>query len=302
VSLDSLNALPPADAEAAFLACCGSRAWARWMVSRRPYADTADLLETADRVWSTLTPADWHEAFAAHPRIGEKKEDGEDRSRRWSHWSATEQSGAAGAHAAVHAELAEANRIYEDRFGHIFIVCATGKSAEEMLALLRQRLGNDPDPELRIAAEEQRKITRLRLEKLVAEPAPPVLPILETTAAMHGIHGISTHVLDTARGKPAAGVPVVLEIRTGATGDPWRELARAVTDGDGRVRPLLPAGTALIPGTYRITFATDAYFRDLDVEGFYPEAAIVFDVRDAGQHYHVPLLLSPYGYSTYRGS
>ncbi len=292
MSLDSLNALPPAEAEAAFLACCGSRAWSRWMVSRRPYADLGDLLETADRVWATLAPADWREAFAAHPRIGEKKQDGEDRFRRW---SAAEQSDAAGAPATVRAELAEANRIYDQRFGHIFIVCATGKSAEEMLALLRQRLGNDAETELRTAAEEQRKITRLRLEKLAAEPA----EMVQETSAMHGIHGISTHVLDTARGKPASGVPVVLEIRSG---DTWKELARAATDGDGRVRPLLPADTALVPGTYRITFATEAYFRDQEIEGFYPEATVVFEVRDAGQHYHVPLLLSPYGYSTYRGS
>jgi 5-hydroxyisourate hydrolase len=110
--------------------------------------------------------------------------------------------------------------------------------------------------------------------------------------------GITTHVLDTARGKPASGVPVVLEIRGE---DGWRELGRAETDGDGRAR-LLPEGAGLIPGTYRITFATAAYFRDQGVEGFYPEAAVVFDVRDAAQHYHVPLLLSPYGYSTYRGS
>jgi len=107
-------------------------------------------------------------------------------------------------------------------------------------------------------------------------------------------HGgrITTHVLDTARGKPASGVPVLLEIRDGAG---WRELGRTATDGDGRVRPLLPADTALVPGTYRITFATEAYFRDQEIEGFYPEAAVVFEVRDAGQHYHVPLLLSPYG-------
>ena len=295
MSINSLNVLPPAEAEAAFLACCGSRAWARWMESRRPYADAADLLETADRVWESLAPADWREAFAAHPRIGETRKDGEERFRRW---SAAEQSGATGADAAVRAELAEANRLYDQRFGHIFIVCASGKTAEEMLALLRQRLGNDADTELRIAAEEQRKITRLRLEKLAAEVAEPVL---EAPA----MHGITTHVLDTARGKPASGVPVVLEtleISSGTEGGAWRELARAVTDGDGRVRPLLPAGTALVPGTYRITFAIGAWFRDQEIEGFYPEAAIVFDVRDAGQHYHVPLLLSPYGYSTYRGS
>ena len=111
--------------------------------------------------------------------------------------------------------------------------------------------------------------------------------------------GITTHVLDTARGKPASGVPVTLEIREG---DVWRVLGKAATDADGRARHLLPEGAAPVPGTYRITFATGDYFRDQGIEGFYPEAAVVFDVRDAAQHYHVPLLLSPYGYSTYRGS
>jgi len=111
--------------------------------------------------------------------------------------------------------------------------------------------------------------------------------------------GITTHVLDTARGRPASGVPVVLEIR-GDEG--WREIGRAVTDEDGRVRQILPAGSALIPGVYRLTFGIETYFREQEIEGFYPEAAIAFHVRDANQHHHVPLLLSPYGYSTYRGS
>jgi 5-hydroxyisourate hydrolase len=114
--------------------------------------------------------------------------------------------------------------------------------------------------------------------------------------------GITTHVLDTARGKPAAGVPVVFDVLQVPDPPLWRRLGEAVTDGDGRVGRLLPEDTALVPGTYRITFATGTYFRDQGVEAFYPEAAIVFDVRDAAQHYHVPLLLSPYGYSTYRGS
>jgi 5-hydroxyisourate hydrolase len=111
--------------------------------------------------------------------------------------------------------------------------------------------------------------------------------------------GITTHVLDTARGRPASGVPVVLEIREV---EGWREVGRAVTDEDGRVRQLLPAGSALTPGVYRLTFGIETYFREQEIEGFYPEAAIVFHVRDANQHHHVPLLLSPYGYSTYRGS
>lgn len=107
--------------------------------------------------------------------------------------------------------------------------------------------------------------------------------------------GITTHVLDTSRGRPASGVPVILEIRSE---DGWREIGRAETDGDGRVRQLPPP----VVGIYRLTFQIETYFQAQAIEGFYPEAAIVFHVRDASQHYHVPLLLSPYGYSTYRGS
>jgi 5-hydroxyisourate hydrolase len=105
---------------------------------------------------------------------------------------------------------------------------------------------------------------------------------------------ITTHVLDTARGRPAAGVPVVLDLRAGDGG--WVEVGRGTTDDDGRLRTL--TGPAIEAGTYRLTFDTKAY----DAAGFFPEVAIVFEVRDAAQHHHVPLLLSPFGYSTYRGS
>lgn len=111
--------------------------------------------------------------------------------------------------------------------------------------------------------------------------------------------GITTHVLDTSRGKPASGVPVLLEMRSE---DGWREIARAVTDVDGRARQLLPPESSLAAGTWRLTFGVGNYFESHGVESFYPEASIVFLIRDPGQHYHVPLLLSPYGYSTYRGS
>ena len=111
--------------------------------------------------------------------------------------------------------------------------------------------------------------------------------------------GITTHVLDTSRGRPASGVPVVLEIRSEMG---WREIGRAETDTDGRVREILPTGSALTTGVYRLTFEIETYFRMQGIEGFYPEASIVFRVRDTNQHYHVPLLLSPFGYSTYRGS
>lgn len=111
---------------------------------------------------------------------------------------------------------------------------------------------------------------------------------------------ITTHVLDIARGKPAASVPITLSIRSGDS--QWRELGKGETDSDGRLRTLLPAGAPLEPGTYCIRFDTGRYFEALGVEGFYPEASVVFVVRGPGEHYHVPLLLSPYGYSTYRGS
>ena len=110
---------------------------------------------------------------------------------------------------------------------------------------------------------------------------------------------ITTHVLDTSLGQPAAGVPVTLEIRTGE--EKWKELGRGVTDADGRANHLVPAGD-LADGVYRLTFDTGAYFRSRQIEAFYPNVTVVFRVTDVRGHYHVPVLLNPYGYSTYRGS
>jgi len=111
---------------------------------------------------------------------------------------------------------------------------------------------------------------------------------------------ITTHVLDTARGRPAADVPITLDCQT--SNGTWSRLGQGATDADGRLRTLLPTGVALEPGVYRITFDTATYFSALGIEGFYPEASVVFQVRAADEHYHVPLLLNPFGYSTYRGS
>ena len=111
---------------------------------------------------------------------------------------------------------------------------------------------------------------------------------------------ITTHVLDTSRGRPAAGVPVVLEKRTDEGG--WQKLGSGKTDADGRLRDLLSDEQKLGPGVYRLTFDAAAYFDAQGVAGFYPEVSVTFSVSDASQHYHVPLLLSPFGYSTYRGS
>ncbi|HEX8906245.1 MAG TPA: 2-oxo-4-hydroxy-4-carboxy-5-ureidoimidazoline decarboxylase [Longimicrobiaceae bacterium] len=167
MTLAELNALPEDEAFAAFLTCCGSTRWAGEMAARRPFRSQADVHDTAGDVWDELGPEDWDEAFAAHPRIGERKA-APAQSAQAAAWSAQEQSGAASAGQDVAAALAEGNREYEERFGRIYIVCATGKTAEEMLAILRARLANDPETELRAAAGEQAKITRLRLEKLLA--------------------------------------------------------------------------------------------------------------------------------------
>jgi len=137
------------------------------MTEMLPFTSVAELLSIADRVWWSLSEADWQEAFRAHPRIGEKKAAAA-QSNAAKRWSAQEQSGMAAAAAETIRELAERNREYEQRFGFIFIVCATGKSSDEMLAIINQRIKNDPATELSAAAEEQRKITRLRLEKLLA--------------------------------------------------------------------------------------------------------------------------------------
>jgi 5-hydroxyisourate hydrolase len=110
---------------------------------------------------------------------------------------------------------------------------------------------------------------------------------------------ITTHVLDISIGRPALGIPVILEIEK--KGGVWTELSRGATDGNGRLRHLLAPGS-LVEGTYRLTFETAQYFHSIKIEGLYPQVSIVFQVRDAKQNYHIPLLLSPYGYSTYRGS
>jgi 5-hydroxyisourate hydrolase len=111
---------------------------------------------------------------------------------------------------------------------------------------------------------------------------------------------ITTHVLDTTIGKPAPGIRVVVE--TGHAADQWTELARAVTDGDGRIAEFAPPLMALLPGVYRVRFFTGAYFAAMEVTGFYPEVDVIVQIDEPDQHYHIPLLLSPFGYSTYRGS
>lgn len=148
------------------LACCGSKHWANAMVGARPIASVVELSEAADRVWSAMGESDWLEAFACHPRIGERTAHP---TAQAAAWSRQEQSLVASARERVLAELADGNALYEERFGFTYIVCATGRSAEEMLAILKRRLGSDRAAELREAAEQQRQILQIRLGKWLTQ-------------------------------------------------------------------------------------------------------------------------------------
>jgi 2-oxo-4-hydroxy-4-carboxy-5-ureidoimidazoline decarboxylase len=167
VKLDRINGWSNDEAQREFRRCCGSRRWAEAITALRPFASEAAVFESAERLWWALEHPDWLEAFAAHPRIGDM-DALRARFTATAAWSMHEQAGVAGAPEDVLRRLAEGNQAYEARFGYIFIVCATGKSAAEMLALLVERLDNRPEDELRIAAAEQARITRLRLERIAS--------------------------------------------------------------------------------------------------------------------------------------
>ena len=165
--LASWNTAEAASALDSMLACCGARKWAEAMVALRPVANVSALSEAADHAWSTMDEADWLEAFACHPRIGERK--ATHAAAQSAAWSQKEQSSLATAAKTVLNSLAEGNALYERRFGFTYIVCATGKSAEEMLAILNRRLDNNRADELREAAEQQRQIMQIRLGKWLVE-------------------------------------------------------------------------------------------------------------------------------------
>lgn len=165
--LESWNQADASAALDAMLACCGARRWAAAMVASRPIATIAELSVAADREWTKMEETDWMEAFACHPRIGARK--AAHASKKSADWSRQEQSSATATDQRVLAELAAGNELYEERFGFTFIVCATAKSAEEMLAILNRRLASDRTKELREAAEQQRQITQIRLGKWLVE-------------------------------------------------------------------------------------------------------------------------------------
>ena len=166
MTLHEFNKLSKQELIAELTKCCGSSSWVKKMLPFIPADDMVELLEDAEEQWWKCSEADWKEAFAHHPKIGDidslKK-----KFASTATWASGEQSGMNIASDETIKALAEENRLYEEKFGYIFIVCATGKSAGEMLAMLKERIKNDPEEEIKIAADEQNKITKLRLEKLL---------------------------------------------------------------------------------------------------------------------------------------
>ena len=165
--IEEWNAMTADAASEAVLPCCGSHAWARALASRRPLSTLPELLAASDAAWWSLSEPDWQEAFDSHPRIGEQQ--AKHATGASLSWSAGEQNLAGLSDADAKTKLAEGNRAYEEKFGRIFIVCATGKTAQEMLSLLTQRMHNTPEAELHETAEQQREITHIRLRKWLAE-------------------------------------------------------------------------------------------------------------------------------------
>jgi OHCU decarboxylase len=161
-----LNSLPADEAVKELLQCCGSKRWARQMADARPYENLAELITHANETWWSLDRDDWLEAFRSHPKIGEMKA-AESVSAQSKSWSGQEQAGVNTASTETTNALATLNHAYEQKFGFIFIICATGKTSDEMLSALRERLEHDAAEELPIAAAEQCKITELRLKKLL---------------------------------------------------------------------------------------------------------------------------------------
>jgi 2-oxo-4-hydroxy-4-carboxy-5-ureidoimidazoline decarboxylase len=158
MTLEELNELPGGAARLALWRCCSATSWIESVVSGRPYSSVESLLAWSDAAVAALTESDLREALEGHPRIGE---------RRTAGWSAQEQAGVSAADAELSRALADGNASYEERFGHIYLVCATGRSGAELLALLRQRLGNETEDEWQVVAGELGKINRIRLQKLV---------------------------------------------------------------------------------------------------------------------------------------
>ena len=282
MTLEEFNNLDKDAAAKELFQCCGSEKWVSLLMQDFPFASEEVLVERATAIWyGGCSKPDWLGSFTHHPRIGDK-------ASLEKKFAGKEQSAVATASNTIIEALMTANREYEKKFGFIFIVCATGRSVEEMQVLMNARMGNSAAEELNIAMGEQHKITLIRFKKMLAG----------ANFQFFKMSQLTTHVLDTSIGKPGKNIGVKLQEQSGAD---WLTIAQGITDNDGRIADLLPEEKILAPGNYKLVFETGDYFASNKVKGFYPAVEIQFTVFDDA-HYHVPLLINPFGYSTYRGS
>ncbi|XP_076956233.1 uric acid degradation bifunctional protein TTL-like isoform X2 [Bidens hawaiensis] len=318
-----------------FISCCGSTQFAEQMVAKGPFATYDEAVVAANNIWfNKVDVHGWLEAFAAHPQIGQNPSHNNPTSAQWS--KGEQSTPLATAIDSTLQELYEWNSRYKQKFGFVFLIFASGRSTPEILSELKRRFSNRPIAEFESAAKEQMKITELRLQKLfsniqVSASQPPASDVTKAEGRVNILGGhitaplissdpkssltttwsrppITTHILDVARGCPAAGVEVLLEMYNKQPGpvfgdsdkDTWITQGSSVTDKDGRSGQLMKMVNDLTPGVYRISFNTGKY----NPNGFFPFVTIVFVVKESQkmEHFHVPLLLSPFSFSTYRGS
>ena len=285
MTLNEFNRLDKAAATALLAATCGSTTWLQKVMAHFPFINEEELVNIAGQVWYyECSRPDWIEAFSQHPKIGDIKSLAE-KFPAIQHLSGTEQAGVNAAPADVMEQLAFANDLYEAKFGFIFVVFATGKSAAEMLRILQDRSSNNYEEELVVAIGEQLKITIQRFKKVIEDGDWNALKISQLT----------THVEDTSLNAPGKNMTIRLKH---FVNNSWCTLAQGVTNIDGKIEDLLPSGKNVLPGNYKMVFETGNYYRANNIAGFYPEVEIFFTVPDVAQ-YHIPLVITRDGYSTF---
>jgi len=288
MTLSEFNNLSYQETKKILLSCCNSTKWADIMTQFRPFTTYKDLVRESTNIWfEHCSKNDYLEAFKAHPKIGdiaslEKKYAYTKKS------ASNEQKKVINASRNIIQKLADNNETYFKKNGFIFIISASGKTAIEIDKILQKRLESSPENEIKIAMAEQHKITLIRLGKIM----PQLLKALNYKSQL------TTHVLDTSIGNTAEGILVELKSITNKN---QIQLALGITNLDGRISNLLPGGKKLKPGNYSLTFFTKDYFKSHKQVGFYPEITIQFTIQNE-THYHIPLLLNPFGFSTYKGS
>jgi 5-hydroxyisourate hydrolase/2-oxo-4-hydroxy-4-carboxy-5-ureidoimidazoline decarboxylase len=288
MTFKEFNNLSKENAFSALEKCCVSKTWISKMIENKPFSSENDLIKTAASIWyNDCSLDDFKEAFTGHPKIG-NVESLKEKFANTKNWANNEQAKVADANTKTIEALAKANTLYEDKFGYIFIVSASGKSADDMLAIINTRLLHNPEDEIAVAMNEQHKITVIRLVKLIEG--------LSNNSDMSS--HLTTHALDTSTGIPANNMIITLKQ---FKNNEWKPMSIGITNNDGRIADVLPAGQLLKPDTYTMTFNTKNYYESHNQKGFYPEVSIQFTVTDVS-HYHIPLLINPFGYTTYRGS